>query len=564
MSKRHLMAAIVAGAAALATNAHAQKTEITFARFFGACDSDYGTSIEVEKARGECGLMTTLVNHFNATNKDNIVVKPQIIEWGPYYQQLTARIAARDLPNIAVMHTAQIGDFIRSRVVEPIEDDLKAAGIDIEDFTTHARAGVTFNGKVHALPWDTHSWLWHINVGIFKQAGLVDSAGKPIIPKSVDELMAQAKTIKEKTGKPYFVMASVAAGDAGNGARTFYTLLYTQGGSLFPAGYDKVNFNTPEAKTAFETVERIAKEGYITKGVDGAGALGGFIAGNGAVLLAAADTSRCASLIATRSSRSASPRSAPTRVLASSAPSSSISGAACYGGIYPSSPGTRPPTIPEHMGFRATSGRAGAGEGARRHDHALPRRQLRLRLQLGGRRRPEGAAPRAARPRLDDDRAEHLRHQRVRRLVQGRERRADARGQSRHARRRRGPQSGRVLQPSRRHGAGRICAAQARLGAAARHQVLVPRQRDGRAVADGGQDRDRVRARRRRVRQDDAAGRSLDHLAACGSSGRNMPTFGHGRTRSSSTPSSRSSSSRCTPISTTTPRTRRRSWPRPT
>jgi multiple sugar transport system substrate-binding protein len=285
MSKRHLMAAIVAGVAALATNAHAQKTEITFARFFGACDSDYGTSIEVEKARGECGLMTTLVNHFNATNKDNIVVKPQIIEWGPYYQQLTARIAARDLPNIAVMHTAQIGDFIRSRVVEPIEDDLKAAGIDIEDFTPHARAGVTFNGKVHALPWDTHSWLWHINVGIFKQAGLVDSAGKPIIPKSIDELMAQAKTIKEKTGKPYFIMASVAAGDAGNGARTFYTLLYTQGGSLFPAGYDKVNFNTPEAKTAFETIERIAKEGYISKGVDGAGALGGFIAGNGAVLL---------------------------------------------------------------------------------------------------------------------------------------------------------------------------------------------------------------------------------------------------------------------------------------
>ena len=55
-----------------------QKTEITFARFFGACEGDYGTSQDVAHARGECGVMTTLVNLFNATNKDNIVVKPQM------------------------------------------------------------------------------------------------------------------------------------------------------------------------------------------------------------------------------------------------------------------------------------------------------------------------------------------------------------------------------------------------------------------------------------------------------------------------------------------------------
>ena len=282
-----LATAIALGAAAMTGAAFAQqKTEISFARFFGACDADYGTSQDFAKARGECGVMTTLVNHFNATNTDNIVVKPQIIEWGPYYQQLTARIAARDIPVIAVMHTSQIGDFIRSRIVEPIEDDLKAAGIDINDFTPHAKAGVTFAGKVHALPWDTHSWLWHINTGLFKQAGLVDGAGNPVIPKNVDELMAQAKAVKEKTGKPYFVMASVAAGDAGNGARSFWSLMYTQGASIFKDGnFDKADFNSAEARNAFDVFEKLSKEGYITKGTDGAGALGGFIGGNGAVLL---------------------------------------------------------------------------------------------------------------------------------------------------------------------------------------------------------------------------------------------------------------------------------------
>jgi len=290
MLRKHSLAfvALVAAAAGAAVSGGAtaqEKTEITLARFFGACEADYGTSQDFKKARGECGVITTLVNNFNATNTQGIVVKPQIIEWGPYYQQLTARLAARDVPTIAVMHTSQIGDFVRSRLVEPIEDDLKAAGIDIEDMTPHARRAVTLNGKVHAMPWDTHSWLWHINVGLFKQAGLVDSAGKPILPKSPEELLAHAKLIKEKTGKPYFIMASVAAGDAGNAARSFWTMLAQQNTNLFTSGYEKVDFSQPGVKNAFETFETLAKEGYISKGLDGAGGLGGFIGGNGAVYL---------------------------------------------------------------------------------------------------------------------------------------------------------------------------------------------------------------------------------------------------------------------------------------
>ncbi|HEX2134891.1 MAG TPA: extracellular solute-binding protein [Microvirga sp.] len=261
-----------------------QKTEITLARFFGACDADYGSNTDLTKARGECGMITTLVNVFNATNKDNIVVKPQIIEWGPYYQQLTARLAARDVPNIAVMHTSQLGDFVR--LTEPLDDLFKTYGIDTADFTPHAKTGVTVSGRVHAMPWDTHSWLWHINVNTFKKAGLVDPEGKPIVPKTVDELLAQAAKVKEVTGKPYFTMGTLASGDAGNGARSFYTLLYTQGASLFPSGdANKPDFGTPEAKKAFEFFETLAKNDYISKGLDGAAALGAFLNGDGAVML---------------------------------------------------------------------------------------------------------------------------------------------------------------------------------------------------------------------------------------------------------------------------------------
>jgi multiple sugar transport system substrate-binding protein len=282
MLKRLLLP--LAGLALLAAPAMAQpKTEITFARFFGACEGDYGTSQDVANARGECGVMTTLVNLFNATNKDNIVVKPQIIEWGPYYQQLNARIAAKDIPTIAVMHTAQIGDY--TRYIEDLDPMLKEAGIDPAEFTPNARAGVTVGGKIYAMPWDTHSWLWHFNIGLFKKAGLVDAEGQPLVPRTVDEMIAQAKQMKEKTGKPYIIIATSGPGDFANGGRGYYSWLYDQGGTIFPNGFDKADFKTPASLNAFRAFEALAKGDYITKGLDGSGALGGFMNGAGAVYM---------------------------------------------------------------------------------------------------------------------------------------------------------------------------------------------------------------------------------------------------------------------------------------
>ena len=195
--------------------------------------------------------------------------------------------------------------------------------------------------------------------------------------------------------------------------------------------------------------------------------------------------------VTSRSASIAISRSAPP-IRACSAPSSSISAAACMAAS--TSPAIRPPTprasartcwrwcaswrrpscaIPAATSSPATIGRTASARSQQR--------------------------PRAARSRLDVDRDQRVRHQRVHRLVPRRRHRADAGGQSRHARRRCRPQHGRVLQPPRRHDAVRP-APHARLGQAARREVLVPRQRDGRAVADGGQDRRRIRPHRRRKR----------------------------------------------------------------
>ncbi|MFC2249968.1 extracellular solute-binding protein [Labrys portucalensis] len=256
------------------------KTEISVSRFFGACEADYGAVTDVAKANGECGIITALINKFNAESKDTRV-KVDIVEW-PGYDQLTARIRSGEPPTISVMHEAVISDYSSRGLLEPLDEGLKAAGVDTADFTDAAKAGVTKDGKTYALPFDTHTWLWHINLNLFKQAGLVDAAGKPILPKNGEELLAQAKQFKEKTGKPYFVWT--IANERAFFTRTFDTLLYQQNSEFF-ADPTKVNFATPEAKNAATLLKALYQNGDTTKGQDYAASVASFAAGDAGVFI---------------------------------------------------------------------------------------------------------------------------------------------------------------------------------------------------------------------------------------------------------------------------------------
>ena len=260
-------------------SAYAQnKTEITFQRFFGACEADYGKVVDATKARGECGIITALTNQFNATNTQGIVVKTQVAEWGPYYDQLTARIVAKDIPTIAVMHESVLGDFVSRKLVEPLDDGFKSVGVDTKDFTGHAARGTTIDGKTYALPFDTWSWLWHVNLNLFKKAGLTNADGSPILPKTSDELLAQARKFKEATGKPYFSWTT--ANETAAPFRTFVTLVAQQNGQLFIDGGKKIDMKSKEATNALELINKLNLEGAIKPNLDYSATQQAFINGD--------------------------------------------------------------------------------------------------------------------------------------------------------------------------------------------------------------------------------------------------------------------------------------------
>ena len=253
------------------------KTHLYLQRFFGECGAEYGGSTDVSKAEGECGIITTLVDRFNAENPD-IHIDVNVVAW-PGYPQLTAQVATRDPPDLVTMHEGVISDYASKGLVEPVDQYLRAAGISPNDFTEAAREGVTMYGHVYALPWDTHGGLFHVNTALFAKAGLMRD-GKPVLPNSADQLIAQARQFEQRTGKPYLIQSNV--GDPAGAARNLYTYMMAQGAVLFPDA-KHIRLNTPIGVEVANFFRRINEEHLGTLNMDTPAAIAAFMTGQGGI-----------------------------------------------------------------------------------------------------------------------------------------------------------------------------------------------------------------------------------------------------------------------------------------
>lgn len=255
------------------------RTTITLQRFFGACEAQYGGSTDVEAAEGECGIVTTLINRFEAENPD-IDVRVNVVFW-PGYDQLTAQLAANDEPDLVIMHASVIPDYQARDLIEPLGDDLRAAGVDPARFTQAAARGVTIDDQVWGMPFDTWAPLWHVNMNLFRQAGLVHD-GQPILPRSPEELVAQAEQFKRATGKPYLVQ--ITANEYAAYSRNFYTLMFQQGAAVF-RDPDHIEVETEQARRVLNLFRTINERGLTTVNQDYSSATAGFINGDGGVMI---------------------------------------------------------------------------------------------------------------------------------------------------------------------------------------------------------------------------------------------------------------------------------------
>lgn len=271
------LAALLAVATLASCSGSERGSGLYIQRFFGECTTEFGTATNVAKAEGECGIVTTMINAFRAAHPE-AEVSQNVVAW-PGYSQLTSQLAARQPPDLVTMHTGVIPDYAGKGLLEPVEPYLVAAGIVPAAFTPAARQGVTWNGRMYGLPWDTHGGLWHVNLALFEKAGLVRD-GRPILPTSPEELLAHGRRFRERTGKPYLIQSLV--GDPAGAARTLYTYMLAQGAPIFPSP-KRIQLDTPEALRVAELFRRITAEGIGTSNMDTPAAIAAFMNGEGGV-----------------------------------------------------------------------------------------------------------------------------------------------------------------------------------------------------------------------------------------------------------------------------------------
>ena len=263
--------------AALGSCSEAGGSGIYLQRFFGECTAVYGETIDLAKVEGECGIITSMINKFNAENPQT-PVSQNVVAW-PGYPQLTAQVAAKDPPDIVTMHSGVMSDYAAKGLIEPVEPYLREAGIDPASFTDASRRAVTLGGRIYGLPWDTHGGLFHVNLALFKQAGLM-RGGQPILPQSADELIADARQFKARTGKPYLIQSLV--GDTAYQTRNMYTYLMAQDAAIFPDP-KHVRLRTPEARRVTAFFRRIREERLTTLNQDTPAAIASFMNGEGGI-----------------------------------------------------------------------------------------------------------------------------------------------------------------------------------------------------------------------------------------------------------------------------------------
>ena len=254
-----------------------ERSEIVVQRFFGECGAVYGHSTDVRAADTECGILTTLINRFRQQNPD-VRVSINIVAW-PGYPQLAAQVAAGDPPDLVTMHQSVISDYQGRGLLEPMDALLAGVGIRPDQFTAAGRRGVTKHGQVFGLPFDTVGGLFHINTALMARAGLMRD-GRPVLPTSPAELLAQARQFKARTGKPYLVQSLV--NDPASRVRDLYTYLLAQDINTFPDPRH-IRLNTPQARAIVEMFRQLVVEGLTTRNQDFPAATASFVAGQGGI-----------------------------------------------------------------------------------------------------------------------------------------------------------------------------------------------------------------------------------------------------------------------------------------
>ncbi|HEV8567665.1 MAG TPA: extracellular solute-binding protein [Actinoplanes sp.] len=210
----------------------------------------------------------------------NTPLQAVTLAWGnPYYTKLSLATVGAKPPNVAVSHLTRMKTLQEADLLQELHpEDLARHGMSAEMFNKRAWDAGLVNGKIYAIPLDTHPFVLFYNTKICGQAGLLDGAGnlKPI--KGPDAFLDALTRVQKVTGQ-YGATHGINA-DTATPWRLFQTMYSQLGGQVLADNGTKVVLDDAKAKQVLDYLRTLTVEKKLMPGsIDYQGAIALFASG---------------------------------------------------------------------------------------------------------------------------------------------------------------------------------------------------------------------------------------------------------------------------------------------
>lgn len=194
----------------------------------------YGTpGSQVEDAAWE-----PVFKAFNEANPDiEARYEPLGGNYGPeYLQNLQTRIAAGNAPDVFFILDGHVAGFAERGVIDPLDDLVANAGIDLESYFTAHVDGLRYNDQLWGLPRDGAPVAMFYNADLFDEAGVA----YPDDTWTWETFLEAAKALTKRDGDGRAISLGAGRGE-------WVNWVWQAGGDIFNEDKTKCTLDTPEA-----------------------------------------------------------------------------------------------------------------------------------------------------------------------------------------------------------------------------------------------------------------------------------------------------------------------------
>lgn len=149
---------------------------------FGECDDPLVLMSGLTGTDG--AVFATLLEQFAKDNPD-ICVSSEMFVWDTFFQKYPTAVAAGTPPDMVIFHQSEVTQMAAQGLMLPMDDIFNDGTLNKDDFNAALMDGVTYEGKIMAVPFDNHGWLLWYNTELIKAAGLDPDN----LPKNGDEFI---------------------------------------------------------------------------------------------------------------------------------------------------------------------------------------------------------------------------------------------------------------------------------------------------------------------------------------------------------------------------------------